>query len=108
MNDSTLLEASVRTVFAEFVPARLGASADGVESLRAALSEAGYPWVGVPESHGGSGGSITDACTIWREEGRAASPVPLADVSLAGWLLAEADLSFAQGAWTAAPSRDTL
>jgi acyl-CoA dehydrogenase len=111
MNDRTLLETSVRSVFAEFVPTSLGSSTedvDGVESLRAALSEAGYPWVGVPEKHGGSGGSIDDACTIWREEGRAASPVPLADVSLAGWLLAEADLSLAQGAWTAAPPRDTL
>jgi acyl-CoA dehydrogenase len=102
VSDLTLLEESVRTVFAENSPAQ---GSDPIGPLRNALDSAGFPWVGVPEAYGGSGGSLGEASAIWREEGRAASPVPLADVSLAGWLLAEADLIQEQGAWTVAPPR---
>lgn len=58
-----------------------------------ALAAAGFPWVSVPESAGGSGGTPADAAAILREVGRRAVPVPLAETGvLGGWLLARAGL----------------
>lgn len=71
-----------------------------------ALSEAGLPWVGVPESAGGSGGDVTDACTLLRLAGRHAVPLPLAEGSLlGGWLLAAAGLELPGGVVTMAVPR---
>lgn len=76
-----------------------------------ALSAAGLPGVGVPESAGGSGGDVLDACTLLRLAGRHAVPLPLAEGGLlGGWLLAAADLQLPGGPVTVAvPSAaDTL
>jgi acyl-CoA dehydrogenase len=68
-----------------------------------ALSEAGLPWVGVPESAGGSGGDVLDACTLLRLAGRHAVPLPLAEGGLlGGWLLASAGLELPGGPVTMA------
>ena len=55
-----------------------------------ALVEAGLPWLGVPESSGGAGGSVVDAAGLLRLVGRRAAPVPVSEAGLAGWLLASA------------------
>lgn len=61
--------------------------------LWAALAEGRFPWVSVPESAGGAGGSIAEACAVLEQAGRYAAPVPLAETGLlAGWLLARAGL----------------
>lgn len=53
------------------------------------LAEAGFCWIGLPESAGGSGGTLEDACAVLRAAGAHAAPVPLAETALlAGWLLA--------------------
>jgi acyl-CoA dehydrogenase len=71
-----------------------------------ALNEAGLPWIGVPESAGGSGGEVTDACTLLRLAGRHAVPLPLAEGGLlGGWLLAEAGLELPGGPVTVAVPR---
>jgi acyl-CoA dehydrogenase len=68
-----------------------------------ALSDAGLPWVGVPESAGGSGGDVMDACTLLRLAGRHAVPLPLAEGGLlGGWLLAVAGLQLPGGPVTVA------
>ncbi len=63
-----------------------------------ALSDGGLPWVGIPESAGGSGGDVMDACTLLRLAGRHAVPLPLAEGGLlGGWLLAAAGLQVQGG-----------
>ena len=69
-----------------------------------AMAEAGFPWVGVPESAGGSGGALADAAAILRAVGAHAAPVPVAETGLlAGWLLAGAGLELPSGAATVVP-----
>ncbi|MDK3258480.1 acyl-CoA dehydrogenase family protein [Blastococcus capsensis] len=66
--------------------------------LWSALAEAGFPWVSVPEQHGGSGGSVADACALLRVAGAFAAPVPLAETGLlAGWALSSAGLELPSG-----------
>ena len=52
-----------------------------------AVAEAGFAWIGVPESAGGSGGTIADACEVLRIAGAHAAPIPLAETGIiGGWL----------------------
>lgn len=63
-----------------------------------ALAEAGLAWVGVPESAGGSGGTIIDACTLARMAGRHAVPLPVSECALlGGWMIAAAGLRLPGG-----------
>lgn len=58
------------------------------------LAAAGFPWVGIAESSGGSGGTLYDLAAIVRAVGAHAAPVPVAETAmLGGWLLAEAGLA---------------
>ena len=69
-----------------------------------AISETGLAWVSVPESAGGSGGTLADAVEIVRIAGRHAVPLPLAETGLlGGWLLAGAGLEIPDGPLTVAP-----
>ena len=66
-----------------------------------ALTESGFPLVGVTEEAGGSGGSLYDMAAILRSIGRYAAPVPIAETGmLAGWLLSESGLSLPDGPTT--------
>jgi acyl-CoA dehydrogenase len=63
-----------------------------------ALAAAGFPWVGIDEGAGGSGGSLVDAAALLRSVGAHAAPVPLAETGvLGGWLLASAGLAIPAG-----------
>ncbi|MGH1490023.1 MAG: acyl-CoA dehydrogenase family protein [Acidimicrobiales bacterium] len=82
--------------------------ADGVWN---AVAEAGFAWIGLPESAGGSGGSLLDACEVLRIAGAHAAPIPLAETALTGgWLLAKAGLRLPDGPVSVVPgtSADTL
>jgi len=69
-----------------------------------AFSESGFPWVSVPDTAGGSGGTLGDAAAILHAIGRYAAPVPVAETGmLAGWLLAGAGLPIPAGAATVVP-----
>jgi alkylation response protein AidB-like acyl-CoA dehydrogenase len=58
-----------------------------------ALTEGGLAWVGVPETAGGSGGTLADAACLVRLAGRHAVALPLAEGALlGGWLLSAAGL----------------
>lgn len=72
----------------------------------AALSEAGFTLVGVPEEAGGSGGDLADACALLEVAGRYAVPLPVAEHGvLGGWALASAGLELKAGVTTVAPGR---
>jgi acyl-CoA dehydrogenase len=63
-----------------------------------ALAATGFPWVGVREKHGGSGGTLHDAAAILRAVGRHAANVPLAETGLLGGAcLAAAGLAIPEG-----------
>jgi acyl-CoA dehydrogenase len=64
----------------------------------AALAEAGFPWVGLPEDRGGSGGTLQDLAALLRCAGRFSASVPLAETALlAGWCLTSAGLELPSG-----------
>jgi acyl-CoA dehydrogenase len=69
------------------------------------LAEGGFTRVSVPESAGGSGGSIAYACAVLEAVGAAPAPVPLAETGLlAGRLLAAAGLELPDGALSTSAS----
>jgi acyl-CoA dehydrogenase len=99
--EANLLEETLDRLFGERCgpEQRQAAEAEGwAGECWDALSDAGLAWVGVPESAGGSGGDVGDACTVLRVAGRHAVPLPLAEgVLLGGWLLAKAGLQLPDG-----------
>jgi acyl-CoA dehydrogenase len=76
----------------------------------ATSADLGLPLVGIPEEHGGSGGTLQDLLTVLVSMGSHAVPLPLAETSLAAWLLSEAGQDIGPGAATVVPgdARDTL
>lgn len=67
------------------------------------LAQAGFCWIGLPETAGGSGGSLDDACAVLRAAGARAAPVPLAETALlGGWLLAASGGELPDGPLTVA------
>ena len=80
------------------------AESDGwAPELWNAFSESGFPWVSVPDTAGGSGGTLGDAAAILHGIGRYAAPVPVAETGmLAGWLLAGSGLEIPGGVATVA------
>jgi acyl-CoA dehydrogenase len=112
-NESTeirsLLADTAQRLFAAHVDQKLvdAAKHDGwSETLWHELEQAELPLVGVPESAGGAGGSLSDAAAVLRIAARHAAPVPLAETMLAGWLLAGAGLKAPRGPLTIAPHLD--
>jgi acyl-CoA dehydrogenase len=71
----------------------------------APLAEGGFPTVAVPETAGGSGGSVAQACAVLEAVGAAPAPVPAAETGLLGGrLLAAAGLGLPDGPVTTAAS----
>lgn len=76
------------------------------DRLWSALTESGFPYVSVPETAGGSGGDVADACSLLTVAGRFAAPVPLAEAGLlGGWALASAGLDLPAEPLSAAVGR---
>lgn len=73
--------------------------------LWSSLEESGLTLAWVPDTLGGAGALLADGFEVVKTAGRFASPVPVAETLLAGWLLAEAGISSPSGAMTVAPSR---
>ncbi|MCC6435136.1 MAG: acyl-CoA/acyl-ACP dehydrogenase [Acidimicrobiales bacterium] len=70
------------------------------------LAATGAPWVGVPESVGGSGGTLADAIAVQRLVGRFAVPLPVAETGLlGGWLAGAAGIALPDGPLTVVPQR---
>jgi acyl-CoA dehydrogenase len=106
-SDNIVAETAAR-IFADLAdPQTINRAPDGrwKEPLWRALSEAGLTLAWVPEKQGGAGASLSDGFAILGIAGRFASPVPLAETLLAGWLLARAGIAAPDGAMTVAPAR---
>ncbi|MCW2548870.1 MAG: acyl-CoA dehydrogenase [Mycobacterium sp.] len=68
------------------------------------VSDMGLPWISVPESAGGQGGTLLEALSVLRVAGRYGLPLPLAETGiLGGWLLSGAGLTLPGGPITVAP-----
>jgi acyl-CoA dehydrogenase len=97
-----LLVETIDGLFADnCTPERLAAaeSANGFDtSLWALLTENGLTRVGLPESIGGSGGTLHDAIAIVRASGFHAAPVPISDSIAAAFVCAGAGLPIPDGA----------
>lgn len=80
-------------------PEAIGEAEGGLDAkLWSALTESGMATVGLPESIGGSGGTLHDAAAIAKAAGRFAAPVPLTELSLvAGWVCEQAGLPLPEG-----------
>ncbi|MGF1596816.1 MAG: acyl-CoA dehydrogenase family protein [Acidimicrobiales bacterium] len=104
--DDLLLDSAER-LFAETATfdAVQAAEAHGwADGVWRAVAGAGFAWIGVDDTAGGSGGSLADACAVLRIAGAHAAPVPLAETGiLGGWLLADAGLPLPDGPVTVAP-----
>ena len=97
-----LLVQTIDSLFADnCTPERLTAAetANGFDTaLWSLLTENGLTLVGLPESIGGSGGTLHDAIAIVRASGFHAAPVPIADSIAAAFVCAGAGLAIPSGA----------
>ena len=107
--ERTMLSAAADEMFRDLCSPRTVRDAEEhgwSPDLWEALTEAGFPLVGVPEAAGGSGGDVADACALLMVAGRYAAPVPLAETGLlAGWAAAAAGLALPAGPATVAVGR---
>jgi acyl-CoA dehydrogenase len=73
------------------------------------FAAAGFPWIGVEEEVGGSGGTLADAMAVLRLCGRFAAPIPAAETGvLGGWLMAACGLEIPGGPVAAAPAAQAI
>ena len=66
-----------------------GGTGPAADRVWSALEENGFTGILVAEAAGGAGMGMAEAFALFRESGRAALPLPLAETVLAGWLLSE-------------------
>lgn len=103
--DTIVVETAER-IFADLADAQTinaAKSEDWRARLWSALSEAGLPLAWVPEAQGGAGASLAEGFAVLGAAGRHAIAVPLAETMLAGWLLAQAEISSPDGEMSVAP-----
>lgn len=112
MTDQLLIDSAER-LFADACThaAVQDAERDGwAPAIWRSVADAGFPWVSIAESAGGSGGTLSDALAILTVAGAHAAPIPLAETgALGGWLAAAAGLPLPEGPLAVAHDRgDTL
>lgn len=112
--DQSALIDALRAIFADHSSQEAVVAAEGpgfAQDTWNVLNEGGFGSISIPESAGGSGGDIADACVVLHEIGRAAAAVPFAEHTLlAGWALAQAGVALPDGVCTmsAGTPRDAL
>ena len=104
----TLLCDSATRLFTDHCTAHTveAAKRDGWSAaLWSILEQTELTLVGVPEEHGGAGGSLSDLGAVLRIAGRFSAPVPLAETAmLAGWMLSGSGLDMPSGPLAAGPN----
>jgi len=100
-DESRILEdAMTRLLTARCCPADVrGSEGRWMSELWNALADMGVPWLGIPDSRGGSGGDIGDAVLAVRIAARHAVPLPIAEMTLVACpALASAGINLPEGA----------
>jgi len=72
------------------------------------VEELGLPLVGIDEDNGGSGGSLLDLLAVMEGAGHFAVALPLAETSLAAWLLASSGAELPAGPLSVVPDPGEL
>ncbi len=114
MSVDTLITDTASRLFAQHCThsAIQQAEADGeAPAIWQAFAETGFPWISLPDTAGGSGGTLLDALEVLRLVGYYAAPIPAAETGmLGGWLLATAGLELPEGIVSVMPgsNADTL
>jgi acyl-CoA dehydrogenase len=105
MADTIIVDTATRIFQDLCEPKTINAAEEGVwaEELWDALEESGLPLTWVSDELGGAGAEMTDGFAVLRVAGKFASPVPLAETLLAGWLLAQGKITAPAGPMTLAP-----
>lgn len=107
MSDSIVAETASR-IFADLADPQTinSAKSDAWKGpLWSALAESGLTLAWVPEDLGGAGAGLADGFEIMTIAGRAATPVPITETLLAGWLLSQAKIASPDGMMSIAPCR---
>ncbi len=105
--DSIVAETAAR-IFADLAdPQTINAAKDEGwrEPLWNALAESGLTLAWVPEELGGAGAGLAEGFELMTVAGRSASPVPLTETLLAGWLLTQGKIASPAGPMSIAPAR---
>jgi acyl-CoA dehydrogenase len=97
----------VREIFDHDTPGPVP-EATGNPKLWAALAGSELPWVGIPESAGGAGGTLADAADVVRAAGAYAAALPLAETVMAGWALAASGLAVPRSPLSVVPVPGTV
>ena len=113
MTDSLVIETAGRAFGAvsTFEAVQEAQRARWAPEVWSAAAEIGLPWISVPESAGGVGGTLSEAVAVLVVAGAHAAPIPLAETGiLGGWLLSAAGLAVGEGPLSVVPGRpeDTL
>ena len=102
--DQSALVDALRAILADHSTQESVIAAEGpgfAEEAWNVLTQGGFASISIPESAGGSGGDLADACVVLHEIGRSAAAVPFAEHTLlAGWALAEAGVALPDGVST--------
>ena len=77
-------------------------------ALWQALAEAGLTLAWCSEAKGGAGASMADGFAIQRVVGEFATPIPLAETLLAGWLLEQTGIDTPSGPMSVAPINEGI
>ena len=108
MTDQLLIETAERALgaVASFDAIQAAEQRRWAPEIWDAVAEIGLPWISVPESAGGVGGTLSEAVAVLVIAGRHAAPIPLAETGLlGGWLLAAGGLEVGEGALSVVPGR---
>jgi acyl-CoA dehydrogenase len=107
-----LLTESAQTLFAGtcgFDAVQAAEDTGWAPDIWQAVADAGFAWIGLPESAGGSGGTLLDAAEVLRIAGANAAPIPLAETAmLGGWLLTRGGLPLPDGPVSIVPNIPSL
>jgi len=111
MNADPIIVETARRIFQDLADPQTIYNADTqnrCSRLWEALVNAGLTLAWCSETKGGAGASMADGFAIQRVVGEFATPIPLAETLLAGWLLEQAGIDAPSGPMSVAPTNEGI